>query len=212
MVDDHPITLRGYELSLNECSNRYVFEFYKAHNSEEALELIEKNEPGFFHLIFLDIKLPVGENNTLINGEELGLKIKKTISSKIIVLSSINDTQRIYSILSNLDPNAFIIKTEATPELLLEAIDQVMSQKSFFSPKIKRLISIQNTQDTTLDIYDIKILYFLSLGEKMKNLPDFVHLSIASIERRKKKIKTFFGNNDATDREIIEIAKKKGYI
>lgn len=212
MVDDHPITLRGYELSLNEFSDRYIFEFHKAHDSAEAIELIEKNETNFFHIVFLDIRLPVSDNNSLINGEELGVKIKKTIPSKIIVLSSISDTQRIYSILNNLEPNAFIIKTEATPELLLEAIDHVMSNKEYYSPKIKKLISIQNSQDPTLDIYDIKIMYFLSVGEKMKNLPNYVHLSIASIERRKKKIKAYFGNNDATDRELIETAIKKGYI
>ncbi len=212
MVDDHPLTLRGYELSLNEYSDRYIFEFHKANDSAQALKLIEQNEPNFFHIIFLDIRLPVSNKNSLINGEELGVKIKKTITSKIIVLSSISDTQRIYSILSNLEPNAFIIKTEATPELLLEAIDHVLFDKEYYSPKIKKLISIQNSEHPALDIYDIKILYFLSVGEKMKNLPDYVHLSIASIERRKKKIKAYFGNNYATDRELIETAIKKGYI
>lgn len=212
MVDDHPLTLRGYELSLNEYSKKYCFEFYKAHDSAEALALIEKNEVDFFNIVFLDIRLPVSSNNSLINGEELGMRIKKTNTSKIIVLSSISDNQRIYSILNNLQPNAFIVKTEATPELLLEAIDHVIINKTFYSPKIKQLVTIQKDEDPALDIYDIKILYFISVGEKMKNLPDFVHLSIASIERRKKKIKTYLGNIDYSDRELIEISKKKGYI
>lgn len=212
MVDDHPLTLRGYELSLSEYSERYSFEFYKAHDSAEALTLIEANEPDFFHITFLDIRLPVSSTNSLINGEELGMRIKKTNTSKIVVLSSINDNQRIYSILNNLQPHAFIVKTEATPELLLEAIDHVLMNKTFYSPKIKQLVTIQKNEDPVLDIYDIKILYFISIGEKMKNLPDYVHLSIASIERRKKKIKTYLGNIDYTDRELIEISKKKGYI
>ena len=212
MVDDHPIILKGYELSLNEFSDNYVFEFYKAQNSVEAINLIEQNEPDFFHIVFLDIRLPVNNDYALINGEDLGIKIRKTTNSKIIVLSSIGDTQRIYSILNNLEPDGYIIKTETTPEILLDAIDAVLNDRNYFSSKIKKLKNVQNSENPTLDVYDIKILYFLSVGEKMKNLPDFVHLSIASIERRKKKIKAYFGNKEASDRELIETAKEKGFI
>ncbi|RKR14279.1 DNA-binding NarL/FixJ family response regulator [Maribacter vaceletii] len=212
MVDDHPIILKGYELSLNEFSDNYIFEFYKAQNSVEAVNLIEQNEPDFFHIVFLDIRLPVNNDYALINGEDLGIKIRKTTNSKIIVLSSIGDTQRIYSILNNLEPDGYIIKTETTPEILLDAIDAVLNDRNYFSSKIKKLKNVQNSENPTLDVYDIKILYFLSVGEKMKNLPDFVHLSIASIERRKKKIKAYFGNKEASDRQLIEAAKEKGFI
>jgi hypothetical protein len=52
----------------------------------------------------------------------------------------------------------------------------------------------------------------LSIGELTKNLPKYVPLAIATIERRKKRLKMVFDIPYGGDKEIIEIAKLRGYI
>ncbi|MFL0087526.1 DNA-binding response regulator, partial [Tenacibaculum maritimum] len=66
--------------------------------------------------------------------------------------------------------------------------------------------------DYIIDDLDRKILYELSIGTKMKNLPDVVPLSITAIERRKREIKKMFSISSLDDRDLILTAREKGFI
>ena len=206
------MTLRGYELSLIEYSGNREFEILKAGNSVEAMTILEDNTSMPFDIVFLDINLPISQELNLINGEDLGLKIKKKYRAKIIVISSIIDQERIYGILKNLKPDGFITKCETIPEILIDAIDYTLRDEKYYSKDIKKYYRINDIKNEHLDSFDLKILHLISVGEKMKNLPEYVPLSLPSIERRKKKIKTYFGINSTSDRELISKAKEKGFV
>lgn len=204
--------LRGYELSLIEYSGNKEFEVFKAVNSAEAFAILEDNNSEPFQIIFLDINLPVSEELNLINGEELGLKIRKRYKAKIIIISSIVDKERIYGIIKNLKPDGFITKCETIPEVLIAAIVCSLKNQQYYSKDIKKYYQISDLEHDYLDTFDMKILHLISVGEKMKNLPNYVPLSLPSIERRKKKIKMYLGVNSTSDRELISKAKNKGFV
>ncbi len=64
-----------------------------------------------------------------------------------------------------------------------------------------------------IDSIDRKILYELSIGARMKDMPNYVPLSAASIEKRKRHLKKIFNVKDkGGDRELILVAKEKGLI
>ncbi len=46
----------------------------------------------------------------------------------------------------------------------------------------------------------------------MKDLPELVHLSITAIEKRKRQIKQMFGVTSPDDKDLILIARDKGFI
>ena len=46
----------------------------------------------------------------------------------------------------------------------------------------------------------------------MKDLSEIVHLSIPGIEKRKRHLKQIFDINGPDDRDLILIAKEKGFI
>jgi hypothetical protein len=46
----------------------------------------------------------------------------------------------------------------------------------------------------------------------MKDLPNIIPLTIAGIERRKRKLKEAFNTQNDDDKELLEIARKKGFI
>lgn len=207
--------LNGYELCLKEYSDDRQLEILKARNSEEALTLLEEHNEHPFQIVFLDINLPISEELNLINGEELGVKITKKCNAKIVVITSIVDQDRIYGILKNINPHGFITKNEATPEMLIEAIDSTLKNEKFYSKEVKNYnqnIDPKEPQSPYLDTIDLQILQLISVGEKVKNLPDFVPLSLPSIERRKKKIKVYLGVSSTSDRELILKARDKGFL
>ena len=64
----------------------------------------------------------------------------------------------------------------------------------------------------SFDNIDRKILYELSIGTRMKDLPDIIPLSIAGIEKRKRHLKQIFNINSPNDKELLKIAKEKGFV
>lgn len=63
-----------------------------------------------------------------------------------------------------------------------------------------------------LDKIDRQLLFELSNGAKTKELKEVLFLSIAGIERRKRKLKELFGVKKKSDRELVRVAKNKGFI
>jgi len=63
-----------------------------------------------------------------------------------------------------------------------------------------------------IDKKDRQILYELSLGTKMKDLPNIVPLSIAGIEKRKRILKEIFDVEDQGDKALILKARELGFI
>jgi two-component system response regulator NreC len=69
-----------------------------------------------------------------------------------------------------------------------------------------------NFDDIYIDTYNRNILYHLSLGYKMKDLPKHIPLSLPTIERRKKELKTLLGVSQGGNMELLEVARRKGFI
>ena len=75
-----------------------------------------------------------------------------------------------------------------------------------------KLLRKQVSSDMLLDLTDRKILYELSIGTKMKDMSDIVCLSIPGIQKRKRHLKQIFGIESPDDKELVLIAREKGFI
>ena len=82
----------------------------------------------------------------------------------------------------------------------------------YYSKSVLELFRKQSSIDYRLDKIDRQLLYEMSIGTKMKDLPKIIPMSMAGLEKRKKHLKEIFEilNND--DRELILKAKEKGFI
>lgn len=213
IVDDHPMTLWGYETLLKSLDTKYSFDMEGAKSCDEVLQKMKVHKRRFFDIVLLDINLPASSNSSIINGEDLGLRIQKKFhDTKIIVHTMLSDQQRIANIFESLDPEGFIIKSDMEPKVLEDAINSVLNGHAYYSERTNKLINHSNGGKIFLDTSDQKILYHLSKGERMKNLPKHVPLAMATIERRKKKLKMLFGIPDSNDKELLDEARIKGYI
>jgi|SRR5690606_29255588 len=215
IVDDHPMIVEGYKnaiLSMN--LENYSFNIDIADNCDNGFQKIKKSSVTHaYDLVLLDIKLPPSKNHKLLSGEDIGLKIKQiSPETKIIILTMFNNNFRIHNILRNIDPEGLLIKSDVNSDELIKAVETVIADPPYYSHTVTKLLRAQITNDFILDDMDRSILYHLSIGTKTKDLPNYIPLSLAAIEKRKRSLKEIFDVSSEGDKALIEKSKEKGFI
>ena len=213
IVDDHPLTVRGYELLLKQSQENFIFETSGAFDCDEVIMKTRKNISNPYDLALLDLKIPASRDKAYNDGEDLYYFLRKEFPmTKVIIHSSITNQERISNLVAQMKPDGFLIKSDIEPSVLIEAVNAVLQNNIYYSKRIDRLLRRQENLPFHCDALDRKILYYLSLGVKMKNLPNYIPLSIASIERKTRRLKFALGVPDATKRELLSAARKQGLL
>lgn len=217
IIEDHPLIVNAYENALKHISTnntKLEFNIDIATNCDIAFDKIkEASNSQEIDFIFLDIKLTPSKDGKIICGEDLGIKIKMLLPKvKIIVATTYNDNYRIDSIFKSINPEGFLIKNDLNPKELVLAIKNIIKDVPYYSESVVKLMRKQMSNDIVIDEVDRKILYELSRGTKMSELPQIVPLSISAIEKRKRILKELFNLDKKDDRGLLKIAEEKGFI
>ncbi len=217
IIEDHPLITESYKKAfshINLKNSKLKFIISTANNCDTAyLKINEAAKQQELDMIFLDIKLPPSKEGILLSGEDLGLKIIELLpNSKIIVSTTYNDNYRINSIFKSLNPEGFLIKNDLNPKELILAIESIIEGKPYYSKSVIELMRKLTANDFFIDAIDRKLLYELSKGTKMSQLPDIIPLSISALEKRKRVLKEIFNLSDNDDRHLFKIAEEKGFI
>lgn len=217
MIDDHPLIIDAYKRALNLIANtNKAFKFIvdDANNCDSAVSKISKaTKKEAYDLIFLDIKLPPSKNGKYLSGQDIGVLIRKKLKDvKVIVSTAFNDGYMVSCILRNINPEALLIKTDLTLDILVNAVKMVVSDPPYYSKEVIKILRKQSANDFVIDNIDRKILHELSNGTKMNELPKVLPLSIAALERRKRILKDVFDVVGKGDRDLLQLAQEKGFI
>lgn len=208
IIEDCNILANAYKVIVNSILN-YKFKTAFAKNCDEAQQQIETEN---YQLILLDLQLPVSKNNKYICGEDLGALIKQTQkSTKIIIMTNVSDYLRINNILNELKPEGFLIKTDIDIKELINAIELILQEKNYYSKTIQEYKSA-TFNNSSLDDLDRKILYHLSMGEKTKDICNYIPLSHRAIEVRKNKLTSLLIDKNDYSSNLVKEAKKLGII
>ncbi len=218
LIDDHPLISEAYKSafsSISKSDENITFAIDVAHNCDMAYDKIkyiaERQQP--LDCVFLDIRLPPSTDAKILSGEDLGLKLRQLLpKTRIVVSTTFNDNYRIHSIFKSIDPDGFLIKNDVAPEELVTAIKTVLTDPPYYSKTVTKLLRKEVSNDFLLDNIDRQLIYELSIGTKMKNLPEILPLSIAGIEKRKRHLKQIFDVTSGDDKELIQIAREKGFV
>ncbi len=218
LIDDHPLITNAYKSAFNYIGKRNAgisFHIDVAHNCTVANNKIDLfiSENKNLDIVFLDICLPPSKDGNILSGEDLGLKINASLlDTKIIVSTTLNDNYRMHSIFKNLNPDGFLTKNDITAKKLVAAINTVLTDPPYYSKTITKLLRKEVSSNFILDETDRKLLYELSIGTMMKDLPKILMLSLPAIEKRKNRIKQIFDVSSPYDKELLQKAKEKGFI
>ncbi|MEX6626204.1 response regulator [Tenacibaculum salmonis] len=215
IIDNCPLICEAYKSIINTINKKkpYQLELNIAYCIENAYEIINQfiKNGIILDLIVLELKSP--QENKKIYGEDLANTIKiKLPNTKIIISTTSGDNFRIHSIFKTINPDGFILKKDLTSTVFKRAINSVLNNIPFYSASILKLLRKEVSSNFLLDGMDRKILYELSIGSRMKDMPNYIPLSVASIEKRKYQLKKAFNVTEKGDRELILIAKEKGFI
>ena len=217
IVDDHPIICNSYKEAFEEVSATHEnlhIQVDVALDCDSAREKINNRwvEKGY-DLVLLDIRLPASRDRKLVSGEDLGELIREVQpEARIIVATTFNDNFRMQNIFRSLNPEGFLIKNDLDTREFVTAINHVMEGQPYYSGTVASLFRKQMTHTVNVDKIDRQMLYELSLGTRMKELPDVIPLSMAGIEKRKRILKQKLDVEDQGDKALIMKAREMGFI
>ena len=218
IIEDHPIISNSYLSALDKVKlNNENLNFEKigvAKNCDEAYSAIKKAEKANgVDIIFLDIQIPPSSDGKIISGEDLGAIIRKKLpEAKIIVSTMFNDNYRIFNIRKSIYPEGFLVKNDLNSNLMVEAIEKILISPPYYSPTVMSSIQKQYVNREKVDEHDRRMMYELSRGVKMRDLPGIIPMSMAGLEKRKRHLKEIFNVGQKADRFLILAAKEKGFI
>ena len=162
----------------------------------------------------MDIGLPPGAGQHYKTGLDLGAAIRKSHpGAKIIVITSYHTHPLIQKLLHILKPEGLLIKSEINSLGLQAAILDVLQHVPHYTKTVRKYLTHIQAKPKILDHYDMLLLYYLSEGKQTKELPALLPLSIASIERKKRKLKEILKiEPHSSDVQLLNRAKEEGFL
>lgn len=214
IVDDHPFIIEGYKNAITRY-NPDEFEFFikQAKDCESAYHIITDPNVEAFDIAFLDISMPPYEEKSIYSGEDLARLISEFMPScKIILLTMYTELLKIKTIIKTINPNGLVIKNDLTFDELLFAFDKVIKNEIYYSQSVLKMLAQSEEDSIEVDQFDKEILFHISKGTKLSDIPHYIPISLGAIERRKLKLKELMKIEEGSDIDLVREAKNKGLL
>ena len=214
IVDDHPFIIEGYKNAITRY-NPDEFEFFitQAKDCESAYGIITNPDALLFDIAFLDISMPPYEEKNIYSGEDLARLISEFMPNcKIILLTMYTELLKIKTIIKTINPNGLVIKNDLTFDELLFAFDKVIKNEKYYSQSVLKMLSQSEEDSIEIDQFDKEILFHISKGTKLSDIPQYIPISLGAIERRKIKLKELLKIEEGSDIDLVREAKNKGLL
>jgi DNA-binding NarL/FixJ family response regulator len=206
LADDHAILRCGLRLLLEREPDICVAG--EATDGREAIEWLSR-EPA--DVVVMDVGMP-GLNGM----EATGQITRKHPQVGVVVLSMHRDETYVLRCL-RAGARGYVLKESAETELIA-AIRAVASGKSFFSPKVQRLLQAEHVErlrrEGREDSFDLltarerEVLQMIAEGNSNKEIAARLYLSVFTVETHRKKILEKLGLHGTAD--LILYAVRKG--
>lgn len=215
LVDDHPLILDSYKRAFDFCNTDLEIIFKETSNCDQAIQFINECQKLKKSIDFaiIDVRIPASESKAFVSGEDVAILLRtQHPNSKIVMSTSIDSSYRIHNIIKSVNPSGFLIKVDISPKELINSINSVLNGETYYSKTVITYFRKTVSSNIFLDPVDRKLLYELSIGTRMKDLPEILNLSIAAIEKRKRNLKIIFDVNANDDKELLDAARENGFI
>jgi DNA-binding NarL/FixJ family response regulator len=214
IVDDHPFIIEGYKNAIARY-NPDEFEFFitQAKDCESAYGIITNPDALLFDIAFLDISMPPYDEKNIYSGEDLARLISEFMPNcKIILLTMYTELLKIKTIIKTINPNGLVIKNDLTFDELLFAFDKVIKNEKYYSQSVLKMLAQSEEDSVEIDQFDKEILFHISKGTKLNDIPQYIPISLGAIERRKIKLKELLKIEKGSDIDLVREAKNKGLL
>ncbi|TYP99911.1 DNA-binding NarL/FixJ family response regulator [Tenacibaculum adriaticum] len=216
IVDDHQLILEGILSYLKDIPH---LEIETANSCDEAFSKIKtclQNNP--FQIVFTDLSFDNADENSLIDSGESFIKMlqKEEIPIKIGVITGHSETNRVYSVIHNLNPSAYILKGNCDTAELNFAIQKMLANEVYYTHEIHQKILKRALVEIQMDDVAIQILKELPKHAKIGNMEGIITksdgslLKIRAIENKLAKLRADLQAINNTD--LVLKAKELGIL
>ena len=214
IVDDHPFIIEGYKNAITRYNpDEFEFSITQAKDCESAYHIITNPEIAPFDIAFLDISMPAYEEKNIYSGEDLAKLLSEYMPNcKIILLTMYTELLKIKTIINTINPSGLVIKNDLTFDELLFAFDKVIKNEKYYSESVLKMLAQSEEDAIEIDQFDEQILFHISKGTKLSDIPQYIPISLGAIERRKVKLKELLKIEDGSDIDLVREAKNKGLL
>jgi len=205
LVDDHQLILQAVERSLVEIGN---IEYVSTRNCQEAFELFKKESfTTPFDVVFTDLSFDnISSHDTLTSGEELirAIKTHSKTPPKIGVITGHSEVNRIFSVVTNLSPDAYILKSKCDTSELQFAISSMLKDETYYTHEVHQALLKRSVVEIMLDETALKILQEIPNHPKISNLEGIIKkegipLKLRSIENKLSNLRVQLNANNNID-------------
>jgi DNA-binding NarL/FixJ family response regulator len=208
LADDHIVMRTGLRALLERQSNLEVVG--ESENGRETLELVTSLRPD---VVVMDVGMPI------LNGIEATKTIvAESPATSVVILSMHADESYVMRALKA-GARAYLLKDSAAADLI-SAIQAVSQNKSFFSPKVSRIMAEDYVrvlkQKGAVDSYDLltgrerEILQLLVEGKANKEIATALNISPYTVETHRSHILQKLNLHNSA--ELVLYAVRKGII
>ncbi|MFV8441523.1 response regulator [Flavobacterium sp. LB2P44] len=214
IVDDHPFIIEGYKNAITRYNpEEFEFSITQAKDCESAYHIITNPDNDTFDIAFLDISMPAYEEKNIYSGEDLAKLLSEHMPScKIILLTMYTELLKIKTIIKTINPNGLVIKNDLTFDELLFAFDKVIKDEKYYSQSVLKMLNQAEEDVIEIDQFDEQILFHISKGTKLNDIPQYIPISLGAIERRKLNLKELLKIEHGSDADLVREAKKRGLL
>lgn len=216
LVDDHQLIIEGILSYLKDIDN---LEIETANSCDEAFSKIKASlNSNPFHIVFTDLSFDNHhENNTLDGGESLIKALQQEkINIKMGVITGHSETNRVFNVIHNLNPSAYILKGNCSTDELTFAIQKIVKGEIYYTHEIHQKLLKRALIEIQMDEVAIQILKELPKHAKIGNLEGLIKkrdgsaIKVRSIESKLAKLRTDLQANNNTD--LVLKAKELGIL
>lgn len=211
VVDDHPFTSDAYINLISKEKDENSFKFVKETNCEKAFNSIQfmLKKGKKLDMALLDINLPPYEQGRILSGSDLAVLIREKFPKcKIIMLTMHTEPLLLNKVIKTINPEGFISKNDIDFTTFPNIFFKIKNGENYFSPTINKSIQALVGKTLNWDEYDTQIILLLEKGIQTKDIPNYIDISLSSVEKRKASIKRQLAEQKITDNELITLCKK----
>jgi DNA-binding NarL/FixJ family response regulator len=213
IADDHPTINEVFQTLFNAALHNEPNTFAVGHCCKTTFYRIQEASAKnhFFDVALLDYRMPGYPEQQLFSGVDIALHIKKIMPKcKIIMMTAAMDLVTVFDIIQILNPEAFFYKSDFRPDDLLPILKEVFAGNKYRSEDIVK--NYQKGWETSILIDSInrKILSYLALGFKIKEISAEMGLSESAIHKRISKMKEDLQVSDSSG--LLKEVKKRAYV
>ncbi|QXP73085.1 response regulator transcription factor [Tenacibaculum sp. AHE15PA] len=216
LVDDHQLIIEGIISYLKDIDN---LEIETANSCDEAFSRIKTTlHSNPFHIVFTDLSFDNNNGNVILDGGEALIKAIKNegINIKTGVITGHSETNRVFNVIHNLNPSAYILKGNCSTDELTFAIQKMLKDEIYYTHEIHQKLLKRALVEIQMDDVAIQILKELPNHAKIANLEGVVKktdgslVKVRSIESKLAKLRTDLQAHNNTD--LVLKAKELGIV